>query len=92
MAVMPEFRTVRLIQQSEWYGPQFLNKAQPGDLLLLGDVSQRPGGFLRIKKASVFITVTHEQVWAGKFVEWPRPRDGIKGFYIRGNRVVFEAA
>ena len=91
MAAMPEFRTVRLIPRSMW-PKDYLQKAQPGDLYLLDEADMRSGGIIRIKRASVFISLTSNQVWAGKFVEWPRPADGIKGFSIQGNRVVFEAA
>ena len=90
MALMPEFKTVRLVPRSQW-PPEYLNKAQPGDLYLLGEIDARSGGILRIRKRSVFISLTSNQVWAGKFVAWPRPLDGIKGFRIEGNRVEFEA-
>jgi hypothetical protein len=90
MAVMPEFRTVRLIPRSLW-PPNYLQSAQPGDLFLTEEIEDRSGGFLKIKKAAVFVTLTSNQVWAGKFVKWPREAEGIKGFCVQGNRVVFES-
>lgn len=91
MAVMPEFRTVQLIPKSAWFVPGYLKKAQPGDLLLLGEIEERTGGILRIKRASVFVSVDSGQVWEGAAVPWPREADGIESFAIQGNRVVFEA-
>ena len=87
---MPEFKTVRLIPRSQW-PRDYLNKAQPGDIYLLGEIEERTGGVLRIRRASVSISLTSNQVWAGKFVRWPRPTDEIKGFRIEGNRVEFES-
>lgn len=89
MAVMPEFRTIRLVPKSSWYVPGYLKKAQPGDVLLLGEIDDRTGGILRIKRASVFVTLDSGQVWAGKHVAWPREQDGIDGFTIQGNQVLF---
>ena len=82
MTTVPDFNRVRRVSKSCWFKPHYLRSAIPGDLLLVGEYFEKPGGFLRLRKASVFLSLTAEQVWGGEAVLWPRAVDGIASFTI----------
>ena len=82
MTTVPDFNKIRRVAKSCWFKPHYLKRAIPGDLLLLGEYHERLGGFLRLRKVSVFLSLTAEQVWEGEAILWPRAVDGIASFTI----------
>lgn len=82
---IPDFFEVRRVPKSYWFMPHYLGRAQPGDILLLGEPDDKPGGIIKIRATAVFLSITSAQAWGGERVAWPRPADGIEAFVIKAN-------
>lgn len=83
--LIPDFFEVRRVPKSYWFMPHYLSRAQPGDVLLLGEPDDKTGGIIKIRATSVFLSLTPNQVWGGVRVVWPREADGIEAFVIKAN-------
>jgi len=81
--ITPTLQSVIHVNQSEWgFAPKALSRAKVGDLLHVGELTERRGGLLKIRRSGSFISISAEQAWAGHPIPWPRPEDGIKTIVI----------
>ena len=83
--LIPDFFEVRRVPKSYWFMPHYLGRAQPGDILLLGEPDDKTGGIIKIRATAVFLSLTPGQAWGGERVLWPREADGIEAFVIKAN-------
>jgi hypothetical protein len=88
----PPFSSVTHINQSEWaYAPKALSTAKPGDLLHVGELHEKRGGLLKLRRTGSFISVSADQAWKGAPIPWPREADGVGMIIIEPDidRVMF---
>ena len=68
---------------SEWaHTPGALGRAKPGDLLHIGEIYEKTGGLLKIRRVGSFVAVTCAQAWDGHPIPWPRPEDVLEAIVI----------
>lgn len=77
------FQSVTRVDQSAWaHTPKYLCRAVVGDLLHIGELTERRGGLLKIRRTGSFISITADQAWKGAPIPWPRSEDGVKEIII----------
>lgn len=83
------FHKVNRVSQSEWSRvPHALSRARVGDLLHLGEVNERRGGILKIRRTGTFVLLQPEQGWHGVKVTWPNLSELWESFVIDDSGVV----
>lgn len=81
--ISPTFQSVTRVNQSEWaYAPKALSRAKVGDLLHVGELDEKRGALLKIRRTGSFISISADQAWEGAPIPWPRPEDGVKEIVI----------
>jgi len=92
MNMKTPFQSVNRVSQSEWaHAPKALSRAKVGDLLHLGEVSEERGGLLKVRKTGTFVSLTADQAWLGRIIEWPNDHDSVSALIIEQftDRVMF---
>jgi hypothetical protein len=81
--ISPTFQSVTRVNQSEWaYAPKALSRANVGDLLHVGELNEKRGALLKIRRTGSFVSVSSDQAWRGAPIPWPRAADGVKEIVI----------
>ncbi len=76
---------LRFVRRRLW-PEEWSREANPGDLLMLGDVVRKCGALLRLPIPGLFITLTADQVWRRHPIPWPVAGEDVLRFTIRGQQ------